>query len=331
MPTGLLEVTGGLDVAQFWPFGGSDADTVNIGVSSPSFRFSASGTESTLKDTTAFNSAHVKGQTRNVVHGGKVTIRLQGIDAPELHFAALLRTKGLEHNGTKYRQFFGETSTIALGTLVKHKMRGSQCRVLTRVDHPNEVFDVYGRLIGDVLIPTASGELDLNHWLAEHGWAFPTYYNSMRVEEITTLQALADKARKGKRGIWGHETPNTSLIDLSLIFRPKGPPQPTADVGPVLMPKLFRRRIRFYVSRLNHLANVGPLFKNFLVVQKDGWMTRSAFLAKPTTKKPPTSQGNLAPLVDEHDLFAKGPGDLVFFEAGSSLVGANGKPITSWK
>jgi endonuclease YncB( thermonuclease family) len=331
MPTGLLEVTGGLDGAQFWPSGGSDADTVNIGVSSPSFRFSESGTESTLKDTTAFDNAHVKGQTRNVIHGGKVTIRLQGIDAPELHFAALLRTKGLKQNGTKFRQFFGETSTVALGTFVKSKMLGSLCRVLTRVDQPNEVFDKYGRLIGDVFIPTASGEIDINHWLAEHGWAFPTYYNSMRVEEIVAIQKLAEKARKGKRWIWGHETINTSLVDLSLIFRPNGQPQPTADVGPVMMPKLFRRRIRFYVSRLNHLPHVGSLFKDFLARQEDGWMTRSALLAKPDTKKPPKSQGSFAPLVDEHDLFSHEPGDLVLFEADSTLVGANGKPITSWK
>src|SRR5215472_2529318 len=105
MPTGLLEVKGTLDVAQFWPTGGSDADTVNLGVKSPSFRFSATGKDSDLKPTTVFDNARVKGQKHPVGYGNEVTIRLQGIDAPELHFAALLRHKGLKNNGTKYRQF----------------------------------------------------------------------------------------------------------------------------------------------------------------------------------------------------------------------------------
>jgi hypothetical protein len=35
------------------------------------------------------------------------------------------------------------------------------------------------------------------------------------------------------------------------------------------MPKLFRRRIRFAVSRMNNL--VGPDFRQFLASGKDGW------------------------------------------------------------
>ena len=140
MPTGLLEVTG----AQFWPSGGSDADTVNIGVASPTFRFSKTGAESMLTPTSAFNNARIKGQKRTVIHSGKVTIRLQGIDAPELHFAAMLHHKGLKDNGTKFRQFLGETATVALGTFLRTKMHGSQCRVLTRIDRPNDAFDMYG-------------------------------------------------------------------------------------------------------------------------------------------------------------------------------------------
>ncbi len=61
MPAGLLEVTGGLDVAQFWPTGGSDADTVNIGVASPTFPFSKTGAESMLKPTSVFTNARIKG------------------------------------------------------------------------------------------------------------------------------------------------------------------------------------------------------------------------------------------------------------------------------
>src|SRR5947209_3081865 len=115
---GLLRVTGKLEVAQFWPSGGSDADTVIVQVTVNSFEFSPDPAQTPFKVTHVFEGAVVKGkQSKPPIHGGKITIRLQGIDATELHYEALLLTpqklkaKGfkLKNNGTRFRQFFGET------------------------------------------------------------------------------------------------------------------------------------------------------------------------------------------------------------------------------
>ena len=331
MPKGLLVVTATLDPAQFWPAGESDADTVNV--LSPSFQYSSTGKTQDLKPTHAFDNAKMKGQKNTVVYKNKLKIRLQGVDALELHFAALLRRKPgvtLKNNGTKFRQYLGETSTVALGTFLKNQMKGTVCRVETRVDKPGEVYDMYGRFVGDVFVKTASGWVDINQWLAKNGWAFPTYYNSMSPDEINTIQKLAEAARKAKKGIWAHETRNTALWDSKLVYRPKGTPEPANDVGSAMMPKIFRRRTRYEVSRLNDLPDTSGFFKDYLASLEDGWVTRAVFLANPNMKSAPKGQKNLAPLVDVHELFADSPGDLVFFEADSKLIGGNGQPVTKW-
>jgi endonuclease YncB( thermonuclease family) len=335
MPTGLLVATGTLDVAQFWPNKGSDADTANLSITSDSFQFSSTGNEQDLQTTHAFDGAKLKGQKKPVLQNNRLTVRFQGIDAAELHFAALLRQKGpnnkkLKNNGTKYRQHFGESAAVALGSFLKSHIKTTTCRIETRVDTPNEVFDIYGRFIGDAFVNTASGWVDVNHWLVQYGWAFPTYYNSMNPDEILTIQKLSDKAQKGSKGVWGHLTPNSALWDSTLVFRPGGPVQAAKDVGPVMMPKVFRRRTRYQVSRLNKLPDASGSFKDYLATLTDGWVTRKALLANPKMKKPPKNQNTLSPLVDVHDLFPTNPGDVVFFEAPSTLLGANGKPVTKF-
>src|SRR5229473_413427 len=88
MPKGLLEVSGTIDLVQFWPGGESDADTVKVLLSGANaFKFRAQpGAPS--KVTHAFDGATVKGKVSKptVDKQGRITIRLQGIDAPELHY-----------------------------------------------------------------------------------------------------------------------------------------------------------------------------------------------------------------------------------------------------
>jgi endonuclease YncB( thermonuclease family) len=90
MPVGLLEVEGTIDVKQFWPEGRSDADTtkvvVNVAPDAIHFRKSDS---SPFQPTHVFDNAKVKVKGRTAtapIKNGKLTIRLQGIDAPELHY-----------------------------------------------------------------------------------------------------------------------------------------------------------------------------------------------------------------------------------------------------
>ncbi len=89
MPVGLLEVEGTIDVSQFWPEGRSDADTtkVVVNVAPDAIRFRKNDT-SQFQPTHVFDNARVKGRTATApIKNGKL-IRLQGVDAPELHYQA---------------------------------------------------------------------------------------------------------------------------------------------------------------------------------------------------------------------------------------------------
>src|SRR5262249_50886660 len=154
-PKGILTVSGTIDFGQFWPDGMSDADTTKIlvRVSGASFSFQKAPGAPT-KTTNVFAGAFMKGSDSVDPKTGKkrkpkfvinsksqITVRLQGIDAPELHFKP-------PHGRTNLRQHFGETATIALAAFLKTFGPGPlACRVFTRVNNPNDVFDKYGRFI----------------------------------------------------------------------------------------------------------------------------------------------------------------------------------------
>jgi endonuclease YncB( thermonuclease family) len=83
---GLLEVHGTLDIAQCWPAGESDADTSHVVVDANGFKFRPKAGEP-FKVTHVFDDAQVRGSgTTPAVKKGAVTVRWQGIDAPELHY-----------------------------------------------------------------------------------------------------------------------------------------------------------------------------------------------------------------------------------------------------
>jgi len=329
MPKGLLRVTGTLDISQFWPKGESDADTVKVTVDKIEFSPDLTA-HLPFKTVHVFDNALLKGAQgapKAPIRKGKLTIRLQGIDATELHFAAMLPKKGLPDNGTKYRQYFGEAAPVKLAQLLaKAKKTTMPCEVVTFVDHPNEVFDTYARMVGDVLVNMSGGQVNLNHWLAENGWALPTYYNSMLDTEIKTLQQLSNSARNAKKGIWKHLSTDIAHPLLSLKYRSPGTnPKPGADSGPAVMPKLFRRQVRYHVSHINNLfaGSVADFFKK----QSDPWVKTPAFLTNPNLKPSAT---NLGALLNKQGKFIVGPGDIVFFEKPSTLIDLKGKKITAW-
>ena len=325
MYKGLLRVSGTIDLSQFWPGSGSDADTASAVVNSQSFEFAPDATVPLFRSTRVFEGAEIRGT--KVIHSGKVTIRLQGVDAPELHFAALISKKNLTANGTKFRQLLGETATVELRAALPKRPSTLSCEVLSRIDKPGDAFDVYGRLVGDVLIPTKTQRLSLAHWLAESGWALPSYYNSMLPVEIRALQKLVAAARAKRRGVWKVLEQVVGPPDLKLVFRPHGrfsAKERKADRGRVVVPKFFRRRIRYAVLDLNGQAPTS--FKEYLKSDKSPWVTLEAFLANPEIKKPKNS---LATLLTETDRVTKRPDQVVFFEAPGTLK-KNGKPVTQW-
>jgi endonuclease YncB( thermonuclease family) len=332
---GLLEVSGTIDLAQFWPSGESDADTVKVMLSGPNaFRFTPHPGAAS-KVTHAFEGATVKGKVSKpaIDNKNRVTIRLQGIDAPELHYRPTAPTL----NGKKptpqqranfntananFRQKFGETSTVGLGKfLAKAGKSPIKCVVRTAVDEPNEVFDTFGRLVGDIFMTVGGREQNANHWLCQHGWAFPTFYSSMTKQEITDLTALSASARKAKMGIWKRATSDVSAFDRALVFRKNGTPHPASDHGPVFLPKLFRRRSTFGIALAAKMTR-GP-FKSYLIAEPDACFDTAQFLSQGVAAATPRRLDEFVSLASK---FTVGPADLVFQENSSHVVGKNGKP-----
>jgi endonuclease YncB( thermonuclease family) len=331
MPKGFMRVSGTLDLTQFWRSGESDADTAKVNVTSIEFSPDPDA-HIPFRKTTVFNNAFVKGgqgKPKPAIKAGRITVRFQGIDAMELHFAAMLKKKGLKNNGTKYRQYFGETATVKLHDFLfgLQKKNTLPCEVVSFVDHPNDVFDMYGRMIGDIVVTLPGKEVNANHWLAEKGWAVPTFYNSMSAKEIATIGSFADKARKAKAGLWAHYSNDVATPNVSLLYEKKGTFNPKRDTGPAVMPKLFRRQIRYSVSLKNSLFT--GKFRDYLLKQKDGWVKTVAFV-KNTHLKPSKASGKLGVLVSSNGKFGVLPGDIVFFEGASTLLDAKGNRITSW-
>jgi len=294
-----------------------------------------------------------------------VTVRIQGIDAPELHCppgaqhpkapkanGAAAKTKKkvppLKGNGGKFRQFQGETSTADLAAAVGKA--NVACTITTRVNHPNDVFDSHGRLIGDISFRLKDKVVSISHLAAEHGWALPAYYNSMNPSEINALQDLFEDARKKNRGIWPKFEKKIGQLKR-LEFRKGGKfgaAEKKADKKDFVVPKMYRRQLKFDVMQLN---NLGPAtLRDFLAGKpskgqtkgsKDAWTTRAAILKNPTMKKPTKAPNDsLAGALSAQNTFPTAvgvaqPGDIVFFEAGSSLRKKKkkedkGTPIKKW-
>jgi endonuclease YncB( thermonuclease family) len=324
MAKGLLRVKGTIDVRQFWPQGSSDADTVKVEVDLNGFEFTPDVKHNKpFRVTHIFDDAMIHGAgQKHAIHDGKLTIRLEHVDAPELHYAAPFK-------GTKdYRQYFGETATTKLCDMFASFSHDPvPCHVYTAVDHPNEVFDTYGRFIGQIVADPDGKNFNMNHWLIQKGWAFPSIYNSASRDEINEILHHAEQARNARMGIWAYLTSDVGHADFSLLYRLKGTPHPEADMGPVVMPKLFRRQAQWHVSQMDSKFPV--TFAAYLATLKDGWVRMSEFLHD-LHIKPSRKTHDLSALVDAEGKFEIGPQDIVFFEKPSTLVDARGKKITSW-
>src|SRR4029453_12454208 len=232
---GLLEILGTIDLQQFWPAGLSDADTskVKVTVGTNSFRFRKTPADGFVV-THVFDDAVVKGKVSKpaIDKESRVTVRLQGIDAPELPYrpsAELKKTVRTAEQqrlyldwNLEYRQRLAETATVELREFLQ---RGDQdplpCVVRTAVDEPGDAFDTYGRLVGDIYVTIAGAETDVNLWLVEQGWAFPAFYNSMSNEEIDRFYAAGRDAAKDKRGVGGIYEKTIGRPDFDLDFERK--------------------------------------------------------------------------------------------------------------
>jgi endonuclease YncB( thermonuclease family) len=338
MNKGKLTYTGVIDLTQFWPENiksgnraDSDADTVKVKVdkSSGIFTTPAGKTQKAnfINDAGFFHNQNKADGTKvlkfkSVIDAnGNIDIRLQGIDAPELHYMTQV------HGNPLYRQLCGETCTVQLFNFLKsHTTNNSiSCEVFTQVNTPNDVFDKYGRFVGDILIKEKNGgNINVNQWLIENGWAFPAYYNSMTELEIKDLNHLADKAVKGHLGIWPFFSKKMSALDRKLIHDKKDPTySPAADKkSPIIFPKLFRRLWTFEIQNQTSFTAAG--YQKFLASNKTDVCCKTAdFLTSGFPKKPPL----LASFSSVSGNINFDPAGIVFKEAATSLKNSKGKPL----
>jgi len=177
---------------------------------------------------------------------GSVQLRMDGIDAPETHFAGQAQPRGHEARQA-FLELVGFTHVTydQAGTVSGSNPRTIDATVLINT------LDPYGRPVAYLLrgfddrIP--DGHLfavgadmlaeTVNVAMLESGEAYITMYNSMPLVHRTVLQAAASKAKKAKKGVWAVDRTNSfTLTDLQSIG-------PASDA--LLLPKLFRRAVHY--------------------------------------------------------------------------------------
>ncbi len=336
---GFLRVKGTIDVQQFWPTGKtgnilSDADTIDVQVDpATSFVFEGNVTH-------AFHFAWTR--TRKNKDGSRspiyvilsqgtpnahIKIRLQGIDAPELHYH-------VDQQKPEVRQNWGKRATLELRNLLKSLASGTtiDCHVETLVKSPSEVFDAYGRFVGDIMIADGNRILNVNHWLVEHGWAFPANYNSAQVGEITTINALWASGKNGIR----KSIIKRAMDDMyGLPAGKAGNNQSEAkiDKGPVAFPKLFRRLVGFRENP--HGAVTLAAFLALPRNRRDLVIDLAVFKTLTDAQRANPTKKNGVPLIKFQTLVTDGnhldpkPENLVFVEKPAVLKNSTGK-VTSW-
>jgi endonuclease YncB( thermonuclease family) len=298
-PRGLLVATGTMDLNQFWPNGTSDGDTALVDVERSEFEG---------RPTRAFEGAMLRGKP--VLRDGRISVRWQGIDCPELHCRG-------------FRQHWGEAPSVHLAAFLQGKTKGAvsvPVQVTTRVRRPEDVFDMYGRFIGDVHVAGTN----LNHWMLENGWAFASLYDSLQPDEA---RAYLDAAAKATSPLLNDYTTDLRLWDPDLRYPRRKHGARTyieaEDRGWVQYPKLFRRLVTFKTRG----PRTGSL-RDYL----EGQSHRERVLRTPEflehLRSAPTSA--LAQFIDDCDQFLAAPGALVFQEAPATLYGEDGRRVLEW-
>ncbi len=337
---GTLRVTGTLTVKQFWPSGNSDADTCNIQIADPNTAFQYKAhSKGAWKTTLAFDEAEVHGRSDRypAIKNGTVRVRLQGIDAPELHVspnlsdeqkAALSQPQKAQWAAiekTEFRQYWAQSCASEL-----HAFLGAankpvlDCEVTCTGNEPSDVFDGYGRMIGNVHV-RVNGQLhDINYWVVKEGWAFPSFYDSMTLEEINPiLNAWAIGENKSPLGKALSST--VGELDFNLHKEPgNGSYKSGSDKGPVLYPKLFRRLVNWSVQKRIGILN--DSFFEFVAKGSEKWKLMADYRADQNTQK----SHDLTELITQNGTVMLNPASVVFVADRSGKLMKNGQVVREW-
>ncbi|MFY9317816.1 MAG: thermonuclease family protein [Burkholderiales bacterium] len=341
---GALTISGTIDTSQFWPNGGSDADTTKILIKVGSNSFAYTTDSGRRRITRIYETAQYddRGKLKSLLRGKSrdtVVVRLQGIDAPELHYQPT-PVKGKTLAGTgyvkEYRQRQAETATVALRNFLRRRGSGPvKCQFVTALDDsrgPADAVDRYGRFVGNIVL---ADKTDLNLWLLEKGLATVGLYNSMTEGEIRTCVRANDKGKKAVSGILRRLTAKITAFDSKLLYRkPTKNSKPAIqdeDGGTFILPKLYRRQTTWWANR--KVGNVAGGFEAYVKEhgKDDRYFDRADFLSN---GRHSATELGFPDLLSHGSLTAK-PEDIIIKEAPSSIYKAGatskkGNEIRKW-
>ncbi|CAB3776208.1 hypothetical protein LMG28614_00168 [Paraburkholderia ultramafica] len=248
-------------------------------------------------DTVAFipDSLDVVRQLRKIsgrpadIHGGRINVRYEGIDALETHFqgahqelkfALAARDRNLALLGFKNVRFFADLPNV-VQSVDQNPLLGY---VLANGIEAN------GRLLGlvyagapghddgeRVFIDTAMLDQSVNAKLVAAGLAYVEPYDSMPMSLVKHLRDVVHKVRRANEGFFPHESVTTEKAALI---------QKIEDAQALVMwPKLFRRLATFLDE-----GHVG-------IAQFDEWIRDDPVHRDDTLRLPDGEKGNM------HDTF----------------------------
>jgi endonuclease YncB( thermonuclease family) len=341
--TNSLEIAGTIELMQFWPNGKSDADTTKLllTVSPGSVRVRLAG-QTQFQPTSAYEGAGMpakkdattgQAKVEPVIKNGAITVRLQRIDAPELHYRPDAKGSDGKLKGTglikEYRQHQAETAVVKLAAFLNSF--GSNplpCKLVSELkasEGPGAALDKYGRFVGDIILPNGT---NLNLWLLEQGLAVVALYDSMLPSEIDESITSWQAGRKKREGIARLYNSRFSKFDPALEFRSVGSAISNEGNRKFLHPKFYRRQTTWWA-----FAQVDAFDGDFT-----DWLTQKAEkcwylpefreLGNKATKYP------LYEREFDGDGIGWEPEDFIFAESASSIqrLTATGKlaKVTDW-
>lgn len=196
---------------------------------------------------------------------GDASLRLEGIDALETHYAG-------EHQPLDFGHAAASELLTWLGFNTVERQSNEKVTASTPETVPGWVLtgggDINNRAVafaGRGAPPAASGtavNVDVpllrqtaNHHLAALGLVYPTFYAGLFPDLRAELTAVAQSARTARQGVWSQDVTTTGfkVDDLSSI----------TDHA-VIMPKLFRRLVDYF-----HLGMPISCFPAYLAGKED--------------------------------------------------------------
>ncbi len=343
-------ISGAIPLSQFYGYGGrSDADTMLFLPEQASYRPSGE-TEWRSVPLDFFRKAFVGGQgeSKAVLRKRRLgdefpeamTLRLQGVDAPELHYEPVpaiapekmspeARTRWIHLEDLQFRQNGSIQATCAvagaLSLFASRKDLRTAAVAHSWVTSPGDLFDVYGRFVSEVLVGPEMASVNL--WMLAQGWALPSYYTSMSHEEIRRAHGASEEARETGRGLWGRYTDRIPYFDPDLRLPPSDEAEIPASAdatGPFADPKLFRQQVHFNANRIAGLIPQKMTFQDHLRKKSESWIGREAFLQGSEERHP------LAEVVDERGCVLVPPWERVYLERPAVLKDGDGNEIEAF-